>query len=76
MDILIIAVLLIVMFAFIQGFLVFLVDIPQEKFRASKGLIPQPYFGWILLSYILVFAFALYGYYSFVISLLNCIKIE
>jgi hypothetical protein len=75
MNILIIAVLLIVMFAFIQGFLVFLVDIPQERFRATKGLISQPYFGWILLSYILVFAFALYGYYNFVISLINCIKI-
>jgi hypothetical protein len=71
MNILIIAVLLIVLFAFVQGFVCFLWDLPQEKFKASKGLIDPPFYYWIFFSYLIVISFSLAGFYLFMSDLIN-----
>ncbi len=71
MNILIIAVLLIVLFAFVQGFVCFLWDLPQEKFKASKGLIDPPFYYWIFFSYLIVKSFSLAGFYLFMSDLIN-----
>lgn len=65
------AVLLIVLFAFTQGFMCFLWDLPQEKFKASKGLIDPPFYYWIFFSYLIVISFSLAGFYLFMSDLIN-----
>ena len=71
MNILIIEVLLIVLFAFVQGFVCFLWDLPQEKFKATKGLIEPPFYYWIFFSYLIVMSFSLAGFYLFMSELIN-----
>lgn len=71
MNILIMVVLLIVLFAFVQGFVCFLWDLPQEKFKASKGIIKPPFYGWIFFSYLIVISFSLAGFYLFMSDLIN-----
>lgn len=71
MNILIMEVLLIVLFAFAQGFVCFLWYLPQEKFKASKGLIEPPFYYWIFFSYLIVMSFSLAGFYWFMSELIN-----
>ncbi len=75
MNILIMEVLLIVLFAFVQGFVCFLWYLPQEKFKASKGLIEPPFYGWIFFSYLIVISFSLAGFYLFMSDLINKLEI-
>ena len=74
-SVLIVAVIIIVLIAFVQGFVCFLWDLPQEKFKASKGLIKPPCFGWIFFSYLIVISFSLAGFYLFMSDLINKLEI-
>ena len=71
MNILIMEVLLIVLFAFVQGFVCFLWNLPQEKFKAAKGLIEPPFYYWIFFSYLIVMSFSLAGFYWAMSELIN-----
>ncbi len=70
-SVLIVAVMVVVLIAFVQGFVCFLWDLPQEKFKASKGLIKPPFYGWIFISYLIVMSFSLAGFYLFMSDLIN-----
>jgi hypothetical protein len=70
-SVLIVAAIIVVLFAFVQGFVCFLWDLPQEKFKASKGLIKPPFYGWIFFSYLIVMSFSLAGFYWVMSELIN-----
>ena len=70
-SVLIVAAIIVVLFAFAQGFVCFLWYLPQEKFKASKGLIEPPFYYWIFFSYLIVMSFSLAGFYWFMSELIN-----
>lgn len=74
-SVLILAVMVVVLFAFIQGLYCFLLVLPEEKFKDLKRLTGSPLYYWIFFSYLIVMSFSLAGFYWFVQKLINCIKI-
>lgn len=70
-SILIVAALTAVLIAFIQGFVCFLLDLPQKKFKTLKGLTEPPFYYWIFVSYLMVVFFSITGFVWFMSELTN-----